>query len=158
VIDRCADCALDNLAETALDNIETANPTRSFLLPRRTLPDSGKRRSHPDPEIASIDRSIHQPWLSVFANVDPRIIPAHCLPLSPMKYAATQLRAPLPVSLAGCARGAGRGAGAGGGEGERPDKSPRRWWKNLGHVVIDLHSFRGKNTAVAVGSIHRSCR
>jgi len=62
----------------------------------------------------SIDRSI-DPWLSVFANVDPRIIPAHCLPLSPMKYAATQLRAPLPVSLAGCARGAGRGAGAGGG-------------------------------------------
>lgn len=33
--------------------------------------------------------------------------------------------------------------------GKAADKSPRRWWKNLGHVAIDLHSFYKKNDAAA---------
>lgn len=31
--------------------------------------------------------------------------------------------------------------------GRTADKSPRRWWKNLGHVAIDLHSFCERNDA-----------
>jgi len=71
VIDRRADCASDNLAETALDNIETANPfiftssANAPCIPRFRIPESVDL----DPE--TIDRSIDpsiDPWLFVFAN------------------------------------------------------------------------------------------
>jgi len=59
-----------------------------------------------------------------------------------MKYAGGAITRNLLLWISGNYRARERAA----------NKSPRWWWKNLGHVAIDLHSFCEKNDAATVAA------